>query len=363
MPDLGAEQAHELKSLFLRELSAGYVAARAAHDALRQGGAEKAHLETLRRFFHKLAGAAQSVNFAVLGKLSGACETAAEAMIAGKFAWGRYAQQLLGDGLAGVSAVLEQEGQFDPSPPLPPMEAAPEPLGGEVEVVVVDDDPAAAQAACDALRKAGVEASSCGELLAAIQLDAERHQGGRAGPGAKILVRASQIRELTIRDGLTNCYTTPYLKSRLEQEIARARRYKSRLALGMLDVDNFKRINDAYGRAAGDAVISKIASLVTSSLRASDVVARYAGDEFAFLLIEASLQDCTTVCNRLRETIMRTPFELPETLGGGLRLSTTISIGLGEFKADDTAHDFLLRVDGALFEAKNSGRNRVWVAP
>jgi diguanylate cyclase (GGDEF)-like protein len=268
MADLAAGQAFELKSRFLRELTSGYSGARAACDALRASGvAERPHLDTLRRFFHKLAGTAPTVDLSVLGKLAGACETGIDAVIAGKFALGRYALQLIEDGLAGVASALEQTAQ-------PP----------------------------------------------------------------------------------------EYFKARLDQEMARAQRYHSKLVLGLIDIDGFKHINDAYGRAAGDAVLSKLSALFVSSLRASDVIARYAGDEFALMLIESSIEDCSRVCNRLRESVERTAFELPDTDGGAPRLNTTVCIGLAEYKPGETPHDLLLRVDGALYQARSKGHNRVVVA-
>ncbi|HUJ24588.1 MAG TPA: diguanylate cyclase [Myxococcales bacterium] len=173
----------------------------------------------------------------------------------------------------------------------------------------------------------------------------------------------ADLRELAIRDGLTRCFNNKFFKMRLEQEVARAQRYQTELTLGMLDVDHFKRINDGYGHPAGDAVLSHLASILTASVRSTDVVARYGGEEFGFLLVEAGAPEAEIITNRLRERVAAHRFEVPAVDGDMLTLSCTVSIGLASFKPNDTHHTLLQRADGALYEAKNTGRNRVWVAP
>ena len=426
MADLGPDQIFELKLIFLREVSAGYGPAKVAYDQLRESGTlDKPQLDILRRFFHKLAGTAAAAELSMLGKLAGACETAAEAMVAGKFSVGRYALQILGDGLTAVASVLEGRTKSDPPPGAKDaQQQSAQPLWiaeGAPRILVVDDDAFGVQLAESVLGAAGFEVSTCLDPTTALQCmrdrapdlvlldvdmpkvdgfevcsqmrkdpglhlipivfltrhgDVERRVRGLSMGGSDYvqkpfepqelvarvrahLSRAGEFRELTIRDGLTHCYTSEYFKVRLDQELARAKRYKSKLVLGLLDVDQFKRINDAYGHAAGDVVLVKLSAMLTASLRSSDVVARYAGDEFAFLIIEATPADALAACNRLRESVAHTAFELPETLGGGLRVTTTVSIGLAAYREGDTSHDFLLRADGSLFDAKQQGRNRV----
>jgi diguanylate cyclase (GGDEF)-like protein len=421
MADLGPDQTVELKLIFFRELTAGYGSAKAAYDHLRASGAvDKPQLDTLRRFFHKLAGTAAVAEPGMLGKLAGACETVAEAMIAGKFPVGRHALQILGDGLGAVASVLENRAKNEPPKAAPPASLV-RIVEGAPHVLVVDDDAFGAQLAESVLGAAGFQVSTCLDPLTALQRmrdrapdlvlldvdmpkldgfevcsqmrkdaslhltpiiflthhgDVERRVRGLSMGGSDYvqkpfearelvarvrahLLHAGEYRELTIRDSLTRCYTTEYFKARLDQELARAKRYKSRLVLGLLDIDGFKRINDSYGHAAGDAVLAKLSAMVTSSLRSSDVVARYAGDEFAFLIIEAAPADALAACNRLRESVGHTAFELPETAGGGMRVTTTVSIGLAMYREGDSAHDVLLRADGTLFDAKQQGRNCV----
>jgi diguanylate cyclase (GGDEF)-like protein len=93
------------------------------------------------------------------------------------------------------------------------------------------------------------------------------------------------------------------------------------------------------------------------------VVARYGGEEFGFLLVEAAIDEATIIVERLRDRVARHRFEAPALQGDVLKLTCTVSIGLAACKPDDTASLLLQRADGALYEAKNAGRNRVWVAP
>jgi diguanylate cyclase (GGDEF)-like protein len=177
------------------------------------------------------------------------------------------------------------------------------------------------------------------------------------------LQRLADLRELAIRDGLTRCYNSKYFKMRLEQELARAHRLGTGLTLGMLDVDHFKRLNDSYGHPAGDAVLSHLASILTASVRSHDVVARYGGEEFGFLFIEAAVPEAAIIMDRVRERIARHRFEVPALQGDMITLGCTVSIGLAALNQGDTPHALLTRADSALYEAKHTGRNRVWAAP
>ncbi|MBS2021428.1 MAG: diguanylate cyclase [Deltaproteobacteria bacterium] len=177
------------------------------------------------------------------------------------------------------------------------------------------------------------------------------------------LQRLAELREMAIRDGLTRCFNSKYFKSRLETEIIRARRYGSELTLGILDVDHFKRINDTFGHPAGDAVLAHLASLLTASVRSTDVVARYGGEEFGIMLIEAAVPEAAIIINRLRERIARHQFVVPALAGGDLNVSCTVSIGLASLRPGEEMGPILARSDAALLEAKHNGRNQVRVAP
>jgi diguanylate cyclase (GGDEF)-like protein len=178
------------------------------------------------------------------------------------------------------------------------------------------------------------------------------------------LSRLSALREMAIRDGLTRCYNHKYFKMRLEQEIARARRYKQELALGILDIDHFKQVNDAHGHPAGDAALVHMANLIALSVRSTDVVARYGGEEFGILLVQAGVPEATIITNRIRERIVQHRFALPSVSIGGevVQVPVTVSIGVTQFIPADDLKAFLDRADRALYEAKHGGRNQVRVA-
>jgi diguanylate cyclase (GGDEF)-like protein len=178
------------------------------------------------------------------------------------------------------------------------------------------------------------------------------------------LQRLAALRDMAIRDGLTRCYNHKYFKMRLEQEIARARRYKMDLALGILDIDHFKQVNDAHGHAAGDAALVHLANLIGLSVRSTDVVARYGGEEFGILLVQAGLPEASIITARIRERIAQHGFALPSISTGGemAQVPVTVSIGVTQFNAVDNLQAFLERADRALYEAKNGGRNQVRVA-
>jgi diguanylate cyclase (GGDEF)-like protein len=126
------------------------------------------------------------------------------------------------------------------------------------------------------------------------------------------------------------------------------------LCLAMIDIDHFKRVNDTYSHAAGDAVIVRLAQLMKRQCRGMDVIARWGGEEFALLLPQARLQDAEGVCERLRAAFEEQHYE---DIDPELRL--TISIGLASEEGVSGHEQLLVRADAALYAAKRGGRNRV----
>ena len=424
MSDLGSDEAFELKLVFLRELAAGHASAKPAHDRLRSDPADGESIQVLRNFFHKIAGTAAAVDLALLGRLASTCESTCEALLEGSVAPSKRTVQILGEGVAGVASVLAGDVRAEePAPSAEPPLLAPG--GGPSRILVIDDDPFSARLVDSVLHAAGFASSYCCEPEKAFeailhenpdliildvvmpQMDGFRLcQRIRAHPGLQLtpvvfvtrkgdveqrvrglqvggndyiakpfeprelvarvrshLHRLSELREMAVRDGLTRCYNNKYFKARLEQEMERARRQKLDLTIAMLDIDHFRRINDSYGHQAGDAVLSNLASILIASMRSPDVVARYGGEEFGILLLEAAVPEATIIMNRLRERIARHRFEVPAVGGDPLTLGCTVSAGLAAFAPNDTAHSMVQRADSALYEAKNTGRNRLWVAP
>ena len=165
-------------------------------------------------------------------------------------------------------------------------------------------------------------------------------------------------------DVLTGWNNRRYLTVRLGEELARARRDGTRLVCLMLDIDHFKRVNDTWGHAAGDAVLRELALRVESEVRASDVAARYGGEEFVILLPNTGVSAATKLAERVRIAIAGSPITLPN----GETLTITASIGIAEVAPghDDkdlkTLGDSLLaRADVALYAAKSAGRDQVMV--
>ncbi len=178
------------------------------------------------------------------------------------------------------------------------------------------------------------------------------------------LQRLSELRDMATRDGLTRCYNHKYFKMRVDQEIARARRYKLDLAVAMMDIDHFKRINDTHGHQAGDAVLSHLANLVLASVRSTDVVARYGGEEFGILFIQAAAAEAEIITQRMRNRIASHAFAVPTAGGSEIPpVPVTVSIGVTQFATEDNLYSLIHRADGALYQAKEAGRNQVRIAP
>ena len=122
----------------------------------------------------------------------------------------------------------------------------------------------------------------------------------------------------------------------------------------MIDMDHLKEINDTQGHQAGDAALVHVAEMIRRSVRASDLPARYGGDEFSVVLVETALRQAQALADRLRRAIQSQDLVIE-----GHRAQVTLSIGVGEFQNDPTPEHLIKRVDAALYEAKQHGRNRV----
>ncbi|MEF3191003.1 MAG: diguanylate cyclase [Campylobacterales bacterium] len=160
-----------------------------------------------------------------------------------------------------------------------------------------------------------------------------------------------RIEELAITDRLTGVYNRLRLDEALNHEIARAKRYYHPLSLVMIDIDYFKKINDTYGHQAGDEVLKKVAFLIKTSLRDSDVVGRWGGEEFMVLLPETSLEAALELSERLRQRIFEADF--------GEIGHRSCSFGVATLREEESVTQLVARADEALYRAKHNGRNRV----
>lgn len=190
------------------------------------------------------------------------------------------------------------------------------------------------------------------------------HMGVIASFCIENVVNRARLLRSGFTDVLTGWNNRRYLTVRIGEELARARRDRTRLVCLMLDVDHFKRVNDTWGHAAGDVVLQELAQRIETQVRASDVAARYGGEEFVVLLPGTDLESASKLAERVRAEIAASPIGLP----GGEEVTITASIGIAEVSPgpDDkdlkTLGDSLIaRADVALYAAKSAGRDRVVV--
>jgi len=129
------------------------------------------------------------------------------------------------------------------------------------------------------------------------------------------------------------------------------------LAVGLIDIDNFKKLNDTLGHDAGDAALVHLCTVIREALRPQDTVARYGGEEFVILLPQTSLEESIQVVTRLQRELTRRFF-----MHNNEKLLITFSAGVAEFATGETAEAALQRADQAMYLAKRSGKNRVLAA-
>jgi diguanylate cyclase (GGDEF)-like protein len=169
----------------------------------------------------------------------------------------------------------------------------------------------------------------------------------------------AQLEQQAHQDFLTGLANRRYFLELAEQEISRSIRYGSSLAVCMLDIDFFKKVNDTYGHKVGDVVLKKLSALFGESLRIIDIAGRIGGEEFAIVLPQTDKNHALEVAERVRQLVESTKI----TLENGPPLRFTVSIGVAMFEDKDTNIDILLHLaDQALYQAKNTGRNRVCMA-
>ena len=177
----------------------------------------------------------------------------------------------------------------------------------------------------------------------------------RMQSGARILDLEERLRVLATRDSLTGLLNRRTFFELLEKEWLRSRRICCPLSCVMSDVDLFKRVNDTYGHAVGDAVLKSVSRLIEGCCRGSDSVCRYGGEEFCVLLPDTDDKGAASWAERCRLAIAETP-----CVAGGRSTSVTVSLGVAQREETTESPEQLLdRADQALLAAKRQGRNRV----
>lgn len=163
-----------------------------------------------------------------------------------------------------------------------------------------------------------------------------------------------QLEERAYTDGLTSLYNHRYFQDTLSDEVARAERYKHPLSLVIIDIDNFKKVNDNFGHKVGDDALKYIAERIKSSIREIDIACRMGGEEFAIILPETTRNEAFTVAERLRQDISSEPIE---NIG-----RITVSLGVATYPEHATNKDSLIiSADSAMYHAKRNGKNRTIV--
>lgn len=167
--------------------------------------------------------------------------------------------------------------------------------------------------------------------------------------------RASILNYFMSTDSLTGLLNHESIIAQLNIEISRALQKNTSLSFIMLDVDNFKKINDTFGHAWGDEVLKKISTLLQVRLRSVDLVGRYGGEEFAIILPGANAKDSEKISNDLRRQFSKFRF----TIDQNTSFSATFSAGISSFSKNKNANTMIVEADESLYEAKRLGKNRV----
>ncbi len=182
------------------------------------------------------------------------------------------------------------------------------------------------------------------------RLSEQREELGRA---------LAQLQAIATRDELTGLPNRRQMQALMDQELLRSLRHHHDFSIALLDLDHFKRVNDAHGHAAGDAVLRAFAQAGQAALRATDVLARWGGEEFVVLLPDTAMPPALGGMERLRQQIAALRIDA----GAGAPLSITVSIGLTGHRRNDSLAQTLKRADQLLYQAKAEGRNRICADP
>ncbi|MFV9929894.1 MAG: PleD family two-component system response regulator [Rickettsia endosymbiont of Haemaphysalis japonica] len=161
---------------------------------------------------------------------------------------------------------------------------------------------------------------------------------------------------LAAKDDLTGLFNRRYFDIHLKQMIEKANQESIKLYLLMCDIDNFKHVNDTYGHQAGDKVLTIVSRILKNTLRVTDLIARFGGEEFTILLTDIDISQAIETAERVRVKIEYMDFHIENQIEP---LKTTISIGVTKYKKEESIESFIARADKAMYEAKTTGKNKV----
>lgn len=162
------------------------------------------------------------------------------------------------------------------------------------------------------------------------------------------------------RDVLTQTYNRRHFDDQLSRDLSYAKRHGSPLALALIDLDHFKRINDTHGHPAGDAALQQFSAAVLAMIRTEDFLCRVGGEEFALVMRGTSIEGASNVCERLRSMIEQKRFDYSENV---MKLSVSIGIAAYDSKRHASVEELLKDADQYLYAAKAAGRNRICHEP
>jgi diguanylate cyclase (GGDEF)-like protein len=194
------------------------------------------------------------------------------------------------------------------------------------------------------------------ELIARInvQIRLKRERDQLRTNAEEASVRAELAQERAMTDALTGRLNRYGLQHILAREYAEARRYNRSLSCLLIDLDNFKTVNDTYGHAVGDLALQQVASILADAVRGTDTVFRYGGEEFLVLLPETDLEGAIALGEKIRAAAASHSFG-----EGQRRFKLTLSVGASSLSDNESGNDMIARADLALYHAKEKGRNRV----
>jgi len=165
-----------------------------------------------------------------------------------------------------------------------------------------------------------------------------------------------KLKEMAMKDGLTGLYNHALLIELFEKEIDKQQRNNGSISFAMIDIDNFKKINDTYGHISGDTVLKELSNILMSSVRGGDIVGRYGGEEFSIVFPGIDEQNAFQLCERIRKEVEDFNFEIGiETV----KITISIGINFNELKGIINKREIIQKADEALYRAKHNGRNRV----
>jgi diguanylate cyclase (GGDEF)-like protein len=215
----------------------------------------------------------------------------------------------------------------------------------------------------------GLLASAFNEMmdrLRANSVELEENREAIEDANSRLLAQNQELQrvndvflQLSITDDLTKLHNHRFFQDHLPREMKRAVRTGEPLCLIVIDIDDFKKLNDRYGHSVGDAVLKHAADAMNTEVREMDLLARYGGEEFTLLASQTALDGAVTLAEKLRRVISDARFPVV-TLDGASVISITVSIGVAQFRGDEKA--FFNDADRALYRAKNAGKDCVMVA-